>query len=120
MLSFFAVLGALINLFDTGTKKDPLLKQMPSGELAVCRDEMTIFLMVDQKGDFEKKLAVTWSDVPLGLEFHDPYIIAVLPKHIEICSRSPQCTVQRIDASSVQRINRGPHCYAASGNNVWR
>jgi len=119
--SLIFILGALTTLFDTGNRKmEPLLIPMQSGELAVCRDEVTIFLSVNKKGEHQQKHAVTWSDVPQDLEFYDPYIIAVLPKHIEICSRSPQAVVQRINASGTRKINRGPNCYASSVSHVWR
>lgn len=93
---------------------------MPTEELAVCRDEVTIFLTIDEQGKHQQKHAVTWSDSPLGLEFYDPYIIAILPKYVEICSRQPQSVIQRIDTTAARKIIRGPHCYASSISHVWR
>lgn len=111
----------MTNLFDTGSRKmEPLIVPMSSGELALCRDEVTIFLTVNDKGENNQKHAVTWSDVPLDLAVCDPYIVAVLPKHIEIFSRAPQGVVQRIEANEARKINRGPNCYASSKNFVWR
>ena len=113
--------GVLTNLFDTGNRKmEPLIIPMSSGELALCRDEVTIFLTVNDKGEYNQKHAVTWSDVPLDLAIYDPYIVAVLPKHIEIFSRSPPGVVQRINANEARKINRGPNCYASSKSYVWR
>ena len=83
---------------------------MPTGELALCRDEVTVFLSVTKDGKHHQKHAVTWSDVPHDLEFCHPYIIAALPKNIEICSRDPRLVVQRIDTTGSRRLVRGPNC----------
>lgn len=121
LLFFIVFSGDIVTLFDTGKgKTEPLVVPMATGELAVCRDEVTIFLTVDEKGEHQQKHAITWSDGPLGLEFVDPYIIAILPKHIEICSRQPQSVVQRIDTTGARKIIRGPDCYASSISYVWR
>ena len=47
-------------------------------------------------------------------------MVASLPKHIEICSRSPKLTIQRINIQSTKHIVKGPHCYIASTTHVWR
>lgn len=112
--------GHVINLFDTGKKQEPLIVPMPSGEIALCRDEVTVFLSIDTHGQHHQKHAVTWSDVPLDLQFSQPYIIAALSRSIEICSRDPRLLVQRIDITGTRNIVCGPHCYAASITHVWR
>ncbi|XP_065641872.1 vam6/Vps39-like protein isoform X1 [Hydra vulgaris] len=113
--------GDIIELFDTGIKKsEPLIANVPTGELALCRDEVTVFLHVSKKGEHTDSLAVTWSDTPLALEFIHPYIIAALPKYIEICSLNPRHVVQRIEAPNATNIVVGSYCYIASPSHTWR
>ena len=117
--SFFFT-GSITNLFDTGRKMEPLICPMPSGELALCRDEVTLFLSVSKTGENHQKHAVTWSDAPHDLQVSNPYIIAALPKKIEICSINPKSIVQRINVTGTKKLVKNPFFYAASATHVWR
>nr|XP_047132086.1 vam6/Vps39-like protein isoform X2 [Hydra vulgaris] len=113
-------------LFDTGIKKSkPLIANVPTGELALCRDDVTVFLHVDKESEYTDKFTVTWSDNPLALEFIHVYIIAALPKCVEICSFNSRRVVQRIEAPNattivVGGVGVGSYCYIASLSHIWR
>ena len=96
------------------------MANMPTGELALCRDEVTVFLHVSNQGEYTQKHAVTWSDVPQALQFLHPYLIAALPKYIEICCRNPRHIVQRIEAPGATNIVFGSYCYVTSVSHIWR
>ena len=125
--------GNVTPLFDTGKsgKNEPMVLIMPTGELALVRDETTIFVNPKDSAKAQKN-SITWSDTPLDIQFSHPYMIAALPKSIEICSRNPAKPVQRIiDITGVHSLvnlpslspSTGKHmvqCYAASQTHIWR
>ena len=58
----------MTTLFDTGRKMEPLIYPMPSGELALTKDEITVFLVADKiTRKVEQKHSVTFSDAPVAL-----------------------------------------------------
>ena len=54
------------------------------------------------------------------IESCHPYILATLPKCIEVWSREPRALIQRIDLGKARSITQGPNCYISSSSHVWR
>ena len=59
--------GMMVDLFPVGNKLEPLIRSMASGELALSRDEMTVFINIDKNGKTSQRHAVTWSDTPIDI-----------------------------------------------------
>eukprot|EP00794_Sanderia_malayensis_P017256 gene17256-18981_t len=114
--------GNFMDLFPVGKQLEPLIKRLKTDELALSRDEMTVLMTVNEKGKTHQKHGVTWSDVPIDIEFHAPYILAILPKFVEIWCRDPRVLIQKIEleSSKLKSLVQHRFCYIASQNCVWR
>lgn len=111
---------------------DPVIFALPNGELALCRDDVTVFISTNDPGKIHQKHSVKWSDVPLDIQYSHPYMIAALSKSIEISSRNPSKLIQRVvEITGVKSLviaslpfkandNKRLHCYAASSTHIWR
>ncbi|XP_071480649.1 vam6/Vps39-like protein [Diadema antillarum] len=109
------------DLFTTGnaSQAEPTVTKLSEDMLALCRDNMSI--IIDSEGQPAKKYALTWSDFPLVLEHDQPYIIAVLPKYVEVRTVDPRLLVQSIEVDKPKYITQGSgHVYVASNNYIWR
>jgi len=114
--------GNIIELFPVGRQPEPFIQTLKSGELALNSDEMTVLLSADKNGKTSQKHAVTWSDIPIDIEFRPPYILAILPKCVEIWSQEPKQFIQKISLPSakLRAIVQHQSIYVSSQNNVWR
>ncbi|XP_022091314.1 vam6/Vps39-like protein [Acanthaster planci] len=113
--------GELKDLFTTGnaTQAEPTVTRLSEDMLALGRDMMSI--IIDSEGQPAKKYALTWSDFPIVLEHDQPYIIAVLPKYVEIRTVDPRLLVQTIELNKPRSITIGSgHVYVASQHYIWR
>ncbi|XP_072024948.1 vam6/Vps39-like protein [Amphiura filiformis] len=113
--------GELKDLFTTGnaSQAEPTVTRLSEDMLALGRDMMSI--IIDSEGNPAKKYALTWSDYPQVLEHDQPYIIAVLPKYVEIRTVDPRLLVQTIEVNKPKFITMGSgHVYVASQNFIWR
>ncbi|XP_078593471.1 vam6/Vps39-like protein isoform X1 [Branchiostoma floridae x Branchiostoma japonicum] len=112
--------GTLKELFPTGKQLEPLVTRLSEDRLALGRDDMTIF--IDSEGQPTQKYALTWSDIPVVLDHEPPYIIAVLPRHIEVRTVEPRLLVQTMELPSRPRFicSGSSHVYVASQNYVWK
>ena len=57
--------GAATELFSTGRHLEPTIASLPSGELILCRDDISI--ITDSDGKKTQKQTLTWSDTPTEL-----------------------------------------------------
>ncbi|CAH1791977.1 unnamed protein product [Owenia fusiformis] len=111
--------GGYKELFPTGKSMEPRVTRLDDNGLAVGRDEQTIF--IDAEGNPTKRYALTWSALPQVLVNQPPYVIAVLPKVIEIRTVEPRLFIQSIEVNQPKFICHGSnHVYVASTNHVWR
>lgn len=110
--------GQLKDLFGTGKNLEPSISVMKDGNLILGRDEVTAF--IDSEGKPTKRKAPVWTDVPIAVEFLDPYMIGILPKYVEIRTVEPRALVQSIDLTKPRMISHGKHVYVASTSHVWR
>ncbi|XP_021362075.1 vam6/Vps39-like protein isoform X2 [Mizuhopecten yessoensis] len=112
--------GNTKELFPVGTKQqDPIVTRLENDTLLLGRDEMSI--LIDDEGSPTQKYPINWTDIPIQIENHPPYIIALLPKHVEIRTISPRLLIQNIELQKARYICQGSGCiYVASSNHVWK
>lgn len=110
--------GTQTELFSTGRHLEPTIATLPSGELILCRDDMSI--ITDSEGKKTQKQTLTWSDTPTALDYVEPYVIGLLPRYVEIRTISPRALIQSIELSKPRYITQGKHMYVASTSHVWR
>ncbi|KAK6183438.1 hypothetical protein SNE40_010920 [Patella caerulea] len=112
--------GDLKELFPLGSRQlEPLVTKLADNRLALGRDIMSI--LINAEGEPTQKHPVKWSDIPVALQHDPPYLIAILPKYVEIRTIEPQRIIQSIDLSKARFVCHGSGCvYVASANFVWR
>uniref|UniRef100_A0A8C6TDZ0 VPS39 subunit of HOPS complex n=1 Tax=Neogobius melanostomus TaxID=47308 RepID=A0A8C6TDZ0_9GOBI len=112
--------GVLKELFPTGKQLEPLVAPLADGKVAVGQDDLTVVL--NEEGTFTQKCALKWTDIPIAMEHQPPYIIAVLPRYVEIRTFEPRLLVQSVELQRPRFItSAGPNIvYVASNHFVWR
>lgn len=110
--------GAATELFSTGRHLEPTIATLPSGELILCRDDISI--ITDSEGKKTQKQTLTWTDTPTELDYVEPYVIGLLPRYVEIRTISPRALIQSIELPKPRFITQGKHMYVASTSHVWR
>uniref|UniRef100_A0A8D2JHJ1 VPS39 subunit of HOPS complex n=1 Tax=Varanus komodoensis TaxID=61221 RepID=A0A8D2JHJ1_VARKO len=104
--------GSIKELFPTGKQLEPLVAPLAGDKVAVGQDDLTVVLNED--GICTQKCALNWTDIPIAMEHQPPYIVAVLPRYVEIRTFEPRLLVQSIE---LQR----PRFITSGGNHfVWR
>ncbi|XP_026393514.1 vacuolar sorting protein 39-like [Papaver somniferum] len=110
------VSGAFTEVFPSGRTAPPLVVSLPSGELLLGKDNIGVF--VDQNGKLLQEGRICWSEAPLAVLIHRPYVIAHLPRHIEIRSlRAPYPLVQTVALRSVHHLLQSNNCVIAALDN---
>uniref|UniRef100_A0A8C9VDJ8 VPS39 subunit of HOPS complex n=1 Tax=Scleropages formosus TaxID=113540 RepID=A0A8C9VDJ8_SCLFO len=112
--------GSIKELFPTGKQLEPLVAPLADGKVAVGQDDLTVVLNED--GVCTQKCALNWTDIPIAMEHQPPYIIAVLPRYVEIRTFEPRLLVQSVELQRPRFItSAGPNIvYVASNHFVWR
>ncbi|KAK3093225.1 hypothetical protein FSP39_012933 [Pinctada imbricata] len=112
--------GDIKELFPLGSKQmEPTIASLWDDRLMLGRDEMSI--LIDADGNPTQKFPLTWSDIPIEIENNQPYVIAVLPKYIEIRTIDPRVMIQNLELPKARFICHGSgHYYVASTTCVWR
>ncbi|XP_014671052.1 PREDICTED: vam6/Vps39-like protein [Priapulus caudatus] len=93
--------GNLKDLFPMG-KNEPRVTKLEDKRLALGKDDMTIFL--DWEGNATQKFALTWSDMPIALEYNAPYLVGVLPRYVEIRTVESRSLIQSIELSKPRYV----------------
>ena len=89
-------------------------------EILLGRDNISVFQ--DFEGRPSRKYGVKWSDAPISMVFSFPYLIAVLPKSVEVHLIETQNAVQTISLRA-NTITPSPHDDAAfvlANNQIYR
>ncbi|KAJ4967639.1 hypothetical protein NE237_014340 [Protea cynaroides] len=95
--------GTLSDVFSSGRIAPPLVVPLPSGELLLGKDNIGVY--VDQNGKLLQEGRIVWSEAPSSVVIHMPYMIARLPRHIEIRSlRAPYQLVQTVALRDVHHL----------------
>ncbi|XP_068607816.1 vam6/Vps39-like protein [Brachionichthys hirsutus] len=112
--------GSIKELFPTGKQLEPLVAPLADGKVAVGQDDLTVVL--NEEGVCTQKCALNWTDIPIAMEHQPPYIIAVLPRFVEIRTFEPRLLVQSVELQRPRFItSAGPNVvYVASNHFVWR
>ncbi|GES94690.1 vam6/Vps39-like protein [Rhizophagus clarus] len=105
-------------LIDVNSANKPLVTKLPQGEILLVKDNMSIFAELD--GSTTQKTGIDWSGTPEEIGYSYPYLIAILPKHVEVRNIVTQTLVQTFDLPQARLINQGKYLYVASTNTVWR
>ncbi|KAM4013849.1 vam6/Vps39-like protein [Anomaloglossus baeobatrachus] len=112
--------GSIKELFPTGKQLEPLAVPLADGKVAVGQDDLTVVL--NEEGTCTPKCALNWTDIPMAMEHQPPYIIAVLPRYVEVRTFEPRLLVQSIELQRPRFITSGGSniVYVASNHFVWR
>ncbi|TRZ04357.1 hypothetical protein DNTS_015169 [Danionella cerebrum] len=112
--------GSIKELFPTGKQLEPLVTPLADGKVAVGQDDLTVVL--NEEGVCTQKCALNWTDIPVAMEHQPPYIIAVLPRYVEIRTLEPRLLVQSIELQRPRFITSAGSnvVYVASNHFVWR
>ncbi|GAB1601255.1 vam6/Vps39-like protein [Argonauta hians] len=112
--------GNLKELFSLGGKRsEPLVAKLSDNQITLGRNEMSIF--IDEEGSPSQKYPLQWTDIPIALVHDPPYIIAVLPKYVEVRTIQPRLMIQSIELAKPLYICVGSGLvYVASNNHCWR
>ncbi|KAH9606456.1 hypothetical protein KSS87_002854 [Heliosperma pusillum] len=95
--------GALSEVFSSGRITPPLVVSLPSGGLLLGKDNIGVF--VDQHGKLGQEGRIVWSEAPTEVAIHEPYAIALLPKHVEIRSlQQPYPLIQTVVLRNVRHL----------------
>ncbi|EGV97244.1 Vam6/Vps39-like protein [Cricetulus griseus] len=97
--------GSIKELFPTGKQLEPLVAPLADGKVAVGQDDLTVVL--NEEGICTQKCALNWTDIPVAMEHQPPYIIAVLPRYVEIRTLEPRLLVQSIELQRPRFITSG-------------
>uniref|UniRef100_A0A8C6L4Q0 VPS39 subunit of HOPS complex n=1 Tax=Nothobranchius furzeri TaxID=105023 RepID=A0A8C6L4Q0_NOTFU len=112
--------GSIKELFPTGKQLEPLVTPLADGKVAVGQDDLTVVL--NEEGVCTQKCALNWTDIPIAMEHQPPYIIAVLPRYVEIRTIEPRLLVQSVELQRPRFITSAGSdiVYIASNHFVWR
>ncbi|KAG7234576.1 hypothetical protein INR49_002205 [Caranx melampygus] len=127
--------GSIKELFPTGKQLEPLVAPLADGKVAVGQDDLTVVL--NEEGICTQKCALNWTDIPIAMvdivalgvhqqrmrsEHQPPYIIAVLPRYVEIRTFEPRLLVQSVELQRPRFITSAGQniVYVASNHFVWR
>uniref|UniRef100_A0A7N6A2E0 CNH domain-containing protein n=1 Tax=Anabas testudineus TaxID=64144 RepID=A0A7N6A2E0_ANATE len=112
--------GTIKELFPTGKQLEPLVAPLADGKVAVGQDDLTVVL--NEEGTCTQKCALNWTDIPIAMEHQPPYIIAVLPRYVEIRTFEPRLLVQSVELQRPRFITSAGQniVYVASNHFVWR
>ncbi|XP_068111025.1 vam6/Vps39-like protein [Hyperolius riggenbachi] len=112
--------GSIKELFPTGKQLEPLVVPLGDGKVAVGQDDLTVVL--NEEGTCTPKCALNWTDIPMAMEYQPPYIVAVLPRYVEVRTFEPRLLVQSVELQRPRFVTSGGAniVYVASNHFVWR
>ncbi|CAD5113361.1 DgyrCDS2533 [Dimorphilus gyrociliatus] len=112
--------GNVKDVFPTGSRQqEALVTKLSDSELAVSRDETTV--LIDKEGKPLQRFGIKWSDVPQMIVNLPPYLVAALPKYVEIQTIDPRVLIQSIELVRPRLLCvSGNSVFIASTNCVWK
>ncbi len=121
--SFYAMLhvqsGTLTELFPTGKSASPVAAPLPSDQVLLSRDDISIFIGFD--GKTTRKFGLSWSETPICLGHYYPYVIAILSKFLEVRTTfGTQTLVQTIPLRGARFMSIKDDIYVAAQNQIWK
>ncbi|KAI8394304.1 vacuolar sorting protein 39 domain 2-domain-containing protein [Radiomyces spectabilis] len=113
-----STLNSLYNMSIGSRGGKPLVTKIPNNEMLLARDHVSIFLGLD--GTPTRKVGIEWSGAPEQMGYSYPYVIAILPKHVEVRNIQTLALVQQIDLPNARFLNQGKLVYVATTSQLWR
>ncbi|KAI4325729.1 hypothetical protein MLD38_031103 [Melastoma candidum] len=111
--------GALSEVFPCGRLAPPFVVPLPSGELILGKDNIGV--IVDQTGKLLPEGRICWSEAPLEVVIQKPYVVALLPRYVEIRSlRVPYPLIQTVVLRNARHIiESGSAIVVALDNSIY-
>ncbi|KAI7894427.1 CNH domain-containing protein [Mucor mucedo] len=113
-----STLNSLYNMSIGARGGKPMITKIPNNEMLLARDHVSIFLGLD--GTPTRKVGIEWSGTPEQIGYSYPYVIAILPKHVEVRNIQTLTLVQQIELSNARFLNQGKLVYVASTSQIYR
>ncbi|KAI8993253.1 CNH domain-containing protein [Pilobolus umbonatus] len=113
-----STLNSLYNMSIGVRGGKPMITKIPNNEMLLARDHISIFLGLD--GTPTRKVGIEWSGPPEQIGYSYPYVIAILPKHVEVRNIQTLTLVQQIELSNTRFLNQGKLVYVASTSQIYR
>ncbi|CAK8694992.1 unnamed protein product [Clavelina lepadiformis] len=108
----------LKELYPTGKLLEPVIGNLGNDQVILMIDDRSVF--VDSNGEPTYKHPFAWSDIPVIVESQPPYLIAVLPKYVEVRTMEPKLLIQSIDINKPKMLCSWGDCiFVASNTHVW-
>ncbi|KAG0169936.1 Vacuolar morphogenesis protein 6 [Apophysomyces sp. BC1034] len=104
-LSTISTLNNLYNMSIGSRGGKPMVTKIPNNEMILARDHVSIFLGLD--GAPTRKFGIEWSGAPEQMGYSYPYVIAILPKHVEVRNIQTLKLVQQIELPNARFLNQG-------------
>ncbi|KAJ3124851.1 Vam6/Vps39-like protein [Nowakowskiella sp. JEL0407] len=99
--------------------KSPIIK-LKDGHLVVTRDDFTFTVLPD--GKISAKSDILWSSTPSELVYAPPYLVALLPHHVEVRSLRSKEAVQLVKLPNAKILLDEVYTgiLVASSTSIWR
>ena len=72
----------------TNTSTTPIITKISASELLILKDNVSV--CIGDKGNTSRPYGVTWSATPSAVSYMFPYVLGLLPTHIEIRTLATQ------------------------------
>ncbi|KAL1915253.1 uncharacterized protein VTP21DRAFT_7529 [Calcarisporiella thermophila] len=116
-LGTWNTLYANVSSFGTRYSK-PLITRLPNNEILLAKENVSIFVGLD--GTPTRKEGIEWSEPPEIMGYSYPYLVAILPRHIEVRNIASQTLVQIIELPQARLLNQGKLLYIGSSTQLSR
>jgi hypothetical protein len=106
---------------NTGRNQTPVACLLPNEQVLLNKDDISIFLGFD--GKTTRKFGLSWTEAPLALGHHYPYVLALLPKTVEVRTTfGTQTLVQQLQLAKGAKaiIVKNNDIYVAAQNQIWK
>lgn len=101
-----------------GRQTTPLSVKLPNSTALLVKDTTSQF--IDFEGQLLDKPTLHWSAAPEALGFSYPYLICILPKHVEIRNPETFTILQTLQIPGIRCVNDGKLAYVSTTTQVYR
>eukprot|EP00051_Salpingoeca_urceolata_P000045 m.32547 g.32547 ORF g.32547 m.32547 type:complete len:927 (-) comp10061_c0_seq2:69-2849(-) len=110
--------GSIAEVFKTGNNQEPTSNRIPGNEILLGKDNLSIYVGLDCRPT--RKYAISWSDTPLVVGMANPFVVAVLPKTVEVRTSESVALVQTMELPRARFFAQNESVYVASPTTCWR
>ncbi|XP_052766490.1 vam6/Vps39-like protein [Mya arenaria] len=98
--------GKMKEVFQFGSgQTEPVMLRIPGDLILLGYDVKSLF--VNRRGKPDRDAYIQWTTRPRLLFYDSPYVIAVMPKHLEIKSAQPSISIQQIYMKLAKNVCKG-------------